>query len=107
MKYACLVYCEEHRLGDPAGASLEFESELRSGVHLLASAVLQSAGTAVTVRLRQGRAAVADGPFDKSREELGAIVLIEAEDLNQAIQLASRHPFARLGCVEVRPLQEC
>jgi hypothetical protein len=63
-------------------------------------------GTATTVRIRNGKTSTTDGPFAETKEQLGGFYLINATDMNDAIQVASRIPSARLGCVEVRPVME-
>ena len=70
------------------------------------SAALQPVRTAVTVRARNGRISVTDGPFEETKQQLGGFYLIEARDLNEAIQVASKIPPGRLGSVEVRPIKE-
>jgi hypothetical protein len=67
---------------------------------------LQPPATAVTVRVRNGKIGTTDGPFAETKEQFGGYYLIEARDLNEAIQVASRIPGARMGCVEVRPVAE-
>ena len=115
MKYLCLVYQEEaaiealpEREYDAlVDETLAYREELRERGHYIASAPLQSVHAATTVRVRQGKLTVTDGPFAESKEQLGGFYLIEARDLNDAIRVAARMPPARLGCVEVRPLREC
>ena len=77
----------------------------KSGQHLGGEA-LQSVQTATTVRVRNGKVSTTDGPFAETKEQLGGFYLINARDLNDAIQVASRIPSARLGSVEVRPIME-
>ncbi len=114
MKYLCLVYQEESSAGGlPESASdgvgdevIDHRDELRLSGYLIASSTLQSGQTATTVRVRNGRVSVSDGPSMETKEQLGEFYLIEARDLNDAIRVASRIPTARVGCVEVRPLRE-
>ena len=114
MKYLCLVYQEETSAdGLPkctcdatADEVFDHREELRISGHLIASSSLQSVRTAATVRVRNGRLSVSNGPFVESKEQLGEFYLIEARDLNDAIRVASRIPSARTGCIEVRPLRE-
>jgi hypothetical protein len=77
----------------------------RQGQYLLASP-LQEAATATTVRVRDGKSVITDGPFVETREVLGGFYLIDVDNLNEAIAIAARHPGARLGSVEVRPIHE-
>jgi hypothetical protein len=112
MKYLCLIYEEEGNLqalsesewnGVVTECLAAYEDLQRSG-HVLASEALQSVRAATTVRVRNGRLAATDGPFAETKEQLGGFYLIEARDLNEAIQVAARIPSARRGCVEVRPV---
>jgi len=107
MKYLCLVYIEESRLGEIADSECKANSEaLRRTGHNLAAEALQSVHTATTVRVRNGRTTVTDGPFAETKEQLAGFYLIDAADLNEAIQLAAKIPPARVGSVEVRPVRE-
>jgi hypothetical protein len=114
VRYLFLSYVDEAGLVARAGGRWEavmaeireYESALHAGGHLLDSRHLHPAHSAATVRRRQGRTTVTEGPRADSPLRLGGFVLVEAEDLNQAIRLASNHPAARLGCVEVRPVEE-
>ena len=106
MKYLCLVYLDEKRLDElPDSDCLEYDTALRESGHCLASEALQSVQTATTVRVRNGKTSVTDGPFAETREQLAGFYLIEAQDLNEAIQLAARIPPAQVGCIEVRPIR--
>jgi hypothetical protein len=106
MKYLCLVYLDEQKLDDVADHECQAcgEALKRSGHHLAAEA-LQSVHTATTVRVRNGKMTVTDGPFAETKEQLAGFYLIEAKDLNEAIQLAAKIPPARVGSVEVRPVR--
>ena len=114
MKYLCLVYHEEATIEALPESEydaivdevLAYREELRRGGHYLASSPLQPVRAATTVRVRGGRVSITDGPFAETREQLGGFYLIEARDLNEAVRLAAKMPPARLGCIEVRPLQE-
>jgi hypothetical protein len=114
MKYLCLAYEEESSLNALSrtewdalrGETLSYLEELRMRGHLLSADALQSARTATTVRVRGGRVSLTDGPFAETKEQLGGFFLINARDLNEAIQVASRWPSARLGSIEVRPIEE-
>jgi hypothetical protein len=86
--------------------SLAYDDVLRKSGHFLAAQALQSVHAATTVRLQSGKVSLTDGPFAETNEQIGGFILIEARDLNEAIQLASRIPSVRLGGVEVRPIKE-
>ena len=106
MKYLCLVYVDENRLDElPDADCVAFDRSLREGGRCLASEALQSVHTATTVRVRNGRLAITDGPFAETKEQLGGFYMIEARDLNEAIQVAARIPPARVGSVEIRPIR--
>jgi hypothetical protein len=102
MKYLCLVYSDENELD----AMPESEFEVFAGEHLVVSEALQPVHTAATVRIRNGRLSTTDGPFAETKEQLGGFYLIDASDLNEAIQVASKIPSARVGSIEVRPVWE-
>ncbi len=114
MKYLCLIYSDEELLGALprpewdalVGEYLDYDEELRRSGHYITAEALQTVQTATVVRVRNGKLATADGPYAETREQLAGFFLIEARDLNEAIQLASRIPSARLGGVEVRPIME-
>jgi len=114
MRYICLAYEEEGILNALSkkdwdilrGETLGYLEELRNRGHIVSAEALQSARTAATVRVRNGRATVTDGPFAETKEQLGGFFLINARDLNEAIQVASKWPSARLGSIEVRPIEE-
>ena len=106
MKYLCLVYLDENRLHElPDEDCVEFDTSIRSSGHCLASEALESVQTATTVRVRVGKLSITDGPFAETKEQLAGFYMIEARDLNEAIQIASKIPPARVGCVEVRPIR--
>jgi hypothetical protein len=107
MKYLCLVYGDENALESvPDSECLAYDAALRQSGHCLASEALQPVHTATTVRVRSGRLSVTDGPFAETKEQLAGFYLVEARDLNEAIQLAAKSPPARLGSIEVRPIRE-
>jgi hypothetical protein len=114
MKYLCLAYEEETKLNALSREdwdalrreTLAYVDALRDAGHLLVTHALQSVRTAMTVRVRNGGLSATDGPFAETRETLGGFFLIEASDLNEAVQLAARWPSARLGSIEVRPIEE-
>lgn len=80
--------------------------ELRASGRLLASQQLEAASTAKTVRIRNGRTAVVDGPFAETKEILGGFNLIEAANMEEAVEIASNFPWASTGCVEVRAIRD-
>ena len=106
MKYLCLVYLDEKKLDElPDEDCVTYDMAVRKSGHCVASDALESVQTATTVRVRNGKLAVTDGPFAETKEQLTGFYLIEARDLNEAIQLASRIPAARVGSIEVRPIR--
>src|SRR5215510_13830256 len=114
MKYLCLIYSEEAKMYARPAAELEaiagecvgYDEVLRQSGQFIACERLQPVNSAATVRTRNGRVSVTDGPFAETKEQLAGFYLIEARDFNEAIRLASKIPPARLGCVEVRPVWE-
>jgi hypothetical protein len=114
MRYLCLIYPDEAVLDalserDYAAMIeevLAFREELRLSGRYIASSPLQPAEATTTVRVRNGRVSITDGPFAETKEQLGGFYLIEATDLNDAIRVAAKMPPARLGSIEVRPLRE-
>ena len=113
MKYLCLICAEKvmEQMTEAAAEQhyeeyAEFTKAIRESGHFLGCNRLQPPATAVTVRVRKGKIATTDGPFAETKEQFGGYYLIEARDLNEAIQVASRIPGARMGCVEVRPVAE-
>jgi hypothetical protein len=112
MRYLCLVYADEaavNALPQPEVDALIDETlatneALAASGHLVLAEALDQVAAATTVRVRNRRLSATDGPFAETREQLGGFVLIEARDLNEAIQIAGRLPSARLGSVEVRPV---
>jgi len=107
MKYLCLVYLGEQKLhAVPDRECADCGTGLRNRGVLIAAEALQPVETATTVRVRHGKVSVTDGPFAETKEQLAGFYLIEARDLNDAIQVASKIPPAREGSVEVRPVRE-
>ena len=107
MKYLCLVYMEERKLSEvPDRECADYADGLRNRGTLVAAEPLQTTETATTVRVRNGKVSVTDGPFAETKEQLAGFYLIEARDLNDAIQVASKIPPAREGSIEVRPVRE-
>jgi hypothetical protein len=106
VKYLCLVYAEESRLSDvPDAECVAYDAAIRKAGHCLASEALEPVQTATTVRVRNGKVSLMDGPFAETKEQLAGFYLIEARDLNEAIHVASKIPPARVGSVEVRPIR--
>jgi hypothetical protein len=114
MKYLCLIYDEERRLQSMTKSEMdglmqeyfEFTAAIEKSGNMLGGNDLQPVHTATTVRVRNGRMVTTDGPFAETKEQLGGYYLIEAADLNEAIQIAARIPSAKIGSIEVRPVQE-
>ena len=113
MKYLCLICAEtvmeqmsEADANRHFGEYVEFSQAIRASGHFVGCNRLQPPLAATTIRVRQGRISTTDGPYVETKEQLGGYYLIEARDLNEAIQVASRIPGARIGCVEVRPVAE-
>jgi hypothetical protein len=115
MKYLCLVCFEGKDLDALARAgtleelsreSLAYDEELMRRGRFVHAEALQSPDTAITVRVRDGKLSTTDGPFAETKEQVGGFVLVEARDLNEAVQLAAGIPLARIGSIEVRPILE-
>lgn len=113
MKYLCLAYEEENKLNSLSREewdvlrreTLDYVAFLRESGYLVATEPLKSARTAVSLRIRGGKLSATDGPFAETKEQLGGFFLVEARDLNEAIRLASGWPSARIGTIEVRPVE--
>jgi hypothetical protein len=111
MKYICLGYIEEGWWQGLSESEREilmdecfaYDDILRQGGHFAGGEALQGAGNAVTLRWRNGKAEASDGPYAESKEQLGGILILEARDLNHAIQLMSKHPGVKAGPFEIRP----
>jgi hypothetical protein len=114
MKYICLVHAAPEAmiaLSPEAGRrltddSIDYDLDLKERGHMIHAEALQSPETAVIIRVRNGRMSSTDGPFAETKEQLAGFILIEARDLNEAIQVAAGIPMARVGSVEVRPVLE-
>ena len=113
MRYLCLIAAEKvMEQMTPAEAAAHYEEyrefleEIRESGHYVGCNRLLPPDTAITVRNRGGRVLTTDGPFVETKEQLGGYFLLEAKDINEAIQVAARIPGARHGCVEVRPVAE-
>ena len=112
MKYLCLIYDEESlwqkmspdEMGKVMGEYNAFGEDIKASGHFIGGNALQPTSTATTVRVRNGKTITSDGPFAETKEQLGGYYLIEAKDLNDALQVAARIPGAKLGSVEVRPI---
>jgi hypothetical protein len=112
MKYLCLIYDAESEWlkmsqaeqGQMYQEYMQFTEEIKSKGNHLAGHQLQPISTATTVRIRNGKRLTTDGPFAETKEQLGGFYLIEAKDLDEAIEIASRIPSAKVGSIEVRPL---
>lgn len=114
MRYLCLAYEEERSLTALSTAewhelrqeTLDYVESLRRRGKLLDARPLRSANTASTVRVRNGRLSVTDGPFAETKEQIGGFFIVEADGIEEAIELAAGWPSARIGTIEVRPLEE-
>ncbi len=111
MKYLLLVYGDEQALSeterqDCYAESIQLAQQLHTNGQYLAANPLQPTAMATSVRVRDGKRLVTDGPFAETREQLGGYFLIDAKDLDEAIAIAARIPIARKGTVEVRPVIE-
>lgn len=114
MKYLGIAYEEERKLNELSQAewqalrqeTLDYVESLRKTGRLIVTQALQSATTASTVRMRDGRLAITDGPFAETKEQIGGFFLFEARDFQEAVQIAAKWPSARIGSIEVRPVEE-
>ena len=114
MKYMLLIHDSEKALNALSDDELKqimaeyrrFSEEIRASGHFRAGSQLQPTSMATSVRVRNGKRLVTDGPFAETREQLGGYFLVEAKDLDEAIGLAERLPSARIGTIEIRPLVE-
>jgi len=111
MKYICLGYMDEKKWGAMSESErnafvdecFAYDELLRKNGHFVGGEALDSPRNATTLRFRNGKVSVTDGPFAETKEQLGGILILEARDLNHAIQLMSKHPGVRGGPFEVRP----
>ena len=111
MKYICLGYIEENTWQGISESErnafmdrcFAYDDVLRKNGHFAGGDALQSARSAVTLRWKDGKVSVADGPYAETKEQLGGILILEARDLNHAIQLMSNHPGVKAGPFEIRP----
>ncbi|RYD34037.1 MAG: YciI family protein [Verrucomicrobiaceae bacterium] len=111
MKYICLGYIEPDKLGNLSETELHsmmdecfvYDDELRKNGHFAGGEALQPPQTAATLRWQDGKVAVTDGPYAETKEQIGGILILEARDLNHAIQIMSKHPGVKAGPFEIRP----
>lgn len=114
MKYLCLIYIEEKLLeampmeqyNAVVRQCLEYENEVAKSGGLLAVEALEPVQTATTVRARSGKTTITDGPFAETKEQLAGFFLVDAPDLNAAVNVAKGMPQARIGSIEVRPIKD-
>ncbi len=114
MKYLCLIYDDEKKWETMSKAEADaymgeyfaFTNGIKASGHYIGGNALQPVATATTVRSRNGKLSTTDGPFAETKEQLGGYYLIEARDLNDALQVAQKIPSVRTGSIEVRPIQE-
>ena len=114
MKYLCLIYLDEKQLaampesemGRLNARHLELNEDLAKSGHFIEAEALESSSSATCIRIRNGRTALTDGPYAETKEMIAGFYFIEARDLNEAIQVASRFPSAPLGTIEVRPCRD-
>lgn len=114
MKYICLGYLEEKKWETMPESErnafvdecVAYDEELKKNGHLAGGEALQSAQNAITLRWRNGKVTVTDGPFAETKEQLGGLLVLEARDLNHAIQLMSKHPGVKAGPFEIRPVED-
>ena len=114
MKYICLGYLDvtqwetlsTSEQTDMIDACFAYDEELRKNGHFAGGEALQGSHNATTLRWKNGKVAITDGPFAETKEQLGGILLLEAGDLSQAIQLMSKHPGVKMGPFEIRPAED-
>ncbi len=114
MRFVCLGYCDHARFESMSEADLQrimeecfdYDDVLREGGHFVGGEALGFASSAVTLRPRGDRVDVTDGPYAETKEQLGGILILEAKDIDEAVELMSRHPGARIGPFEIRPADE-
>ena len=107
MRFLCLVYGDEKTLQDmPYDECVDYDAKLRASGQCLASESLQPTATAATVRVRNGKVRVTDGPYMEAKEVLAGFYLVEAEDLKGAVAIAAEIPPAKVGSIEVRPIRD-
>jgi hypothetical protein len=112
MKYLCMIYDDETSWASMPKAESDrmmadygaLTDSIKASGHMIAGEALQPTSSATTVRVRNGKTLTTDGPFAETKEQLGGFYLIDAKDLNDAIQVAARIPSAKYGSIEVRPI---
>lgn len=103
----CLVYGEQEKIASmDDDECMAYDAAIRTNGRCLASEALQPVESATSVRVRGGKISITDGPFAETKEQLAGFYLIDARDLDDAIEIASKIPPARVGCIEVRPVRE-
>jgi hypothetical protein len=111
MKYICLGFIDPNAFADVPPARqqammdecIAYDDQLRANGHFTGGEALQPPNTAMTLRYTNGRVVATDGPFAETKEQLGGILILEARDLNHAVELISKHPGAKFGPWEIRP----
>jgi len=114
MKYICLGYTEEKKWETMSESErnammdecFAYDDVLRKNGHFVGGEALQSARNATTLRWKNGKVLITDGPYAETKEQLGGILVLEARDLNYAIQLMSKHPGVKAGPFEIRPVED-
>src|SRR6202790_5787196 len=114
MRYLCAVYLEPKAMESLSAAegatlnrdSIAYDEELRRSGHYIVSDALQLASTAKTLRVRNRKLSIMDGPFAETKEQLGGFILVEARDMDEAVELASKIPRAKHGSIEGRPIMQ-
>ena len=114
MRYLCLIHLDENvmealpedQMNTLNAAHLEYNNALRKSGHFIEAEALEPVASTASIRVRHGKAGITDGPFAETKEQLAGFYLIEARDLNEAIQVAAKLPAAPLGTVEVRPIRQ-
>jgi hypothetical protein len=114
MTYLCLVYFEPKRMEGLSRNekitldhnSVAYDGELSRSGHYIVSHALQPVSTAKTVRVRRGKTSQVDGPFAETKEHLGGFILIDAANMNEAVEIAAKIPMAEMGSIEVRPVMK-
>jgi hypothetical protein len=114
MKYICLGYFDEKKWETMSESEqnafldecFAYDDVLRKNGHSISGEALQSARNAITLRWKNGKVSVTDGPYAETKEQLGGFGMFEAEDLNHAIQLMSKHPAVKRGFIEIRPVDD-
>ena len=113
MKYLCMIFYDEKKhdamseseLQALTDRALDYDDVMRKGGHYVTSGALELTHASTTLRMKEGKLSVTDGPFAETNEQIGGFIVIEARDLNEAIQVASRIPPVQLGGVEIRPIR--